>query len=113
MRSIRENYISRLMYHVDAMDFDLSRERGLDIAMMKSIVDHHYWFAIRHHKMFKEEILTMDGRLWTAFSSDYIIEWVPLWEKEKAISLFNTLVSDGLIECKGTLNDESVLICCE
>ena len=112
-RNERENYISSLMHAVDAMDFDLSRKIGLDLAMMKCIVDHHYWFVIKFSDMYKDNILIINGKRWASFSSDYIIKCIHLWEKEKAIYLFNSLVRENLISCNGSISDEPVLICCE
>lgn len=104
------DYIARLMHNVQEFDFDLSRSKGIDMALMKSILDYRVKFRIANRDWMDTDFITLSGKCFMKFNIIELISFMPIWEKEQAINIFNCLVSSELIMVEGDISTGDVLI---
>lgn len=105
-----EEYVSRLMANIQELDIELAKESGLDIAIMKSILDYRVKFRIASRDWMDTAFITLNSKCFMKFNIIELISFIPLWKKEQAINVFNSLVSSELIRVDGDISSGDVLI---
>lgn len=106
--------ISAFLTHMNWLDFEICRAYGLDIGILKSLID-----CDLHHRLYPKEnpdsgFLFLNNQYWYKFRLERKIEWIPLWNLEKAQDILQALIHFELIKIIGNaLTDEEILILLE
>ena len=93
------------------VDFSLAHSHGLDIAIMKAIFECQYRFMLFHKEMYVDSFVTLDGLYWLKISMDIVLFLAPLWERNHAIAIFNSLVNDKHVTVMGKIEEGEILFC--